>query len=434
MTACAAWRRRRIGVAVLGIAVLHALFYALVVPPWSLMNEPQHLDYVLALRDGLRIPDIRQPLRADVMNAVWVSERWRTYRQARPPTPEAAAGRGGRSYEGYQPPAYYALMVPLAALGGRDPLRAMWAIRIVSPIFLAALAGIAWALARRWFPGEGDLVPISAALSVAAVPVVAGSCARVTNDGLVAVLVGGGVIAVLDWIERPSLRRSAAVGILVAAALLTKSPGALLLGVTAIGLGVVWRRGRLAPAVVLAAIGPVVLASVAWAAWTYGRYGVLDGTRAFLAVYGPASVSPLSPLAFVRDLWWSAWVPSPVFFFTGGRTKHLAVTGLLTGLVAIAGLGLARRPRPLSAIGISVVLGGGTLAILWMGNIAGLVPPVGRVLVPSYPAFAALTAGGWARLMGRRAALVPAVVVWVVAVAYEILWLVPVLRPEWLRL
>jgi hypothetical protein len=68
-----------------------------------------------------------------------------------------------------------------------------------------------------------------------------------------------------------------------------------------------------------------------------------------------------------------------------------------------------------------------------VGNVQGLVPPAGRVLTVSYPVGAAIVASGWGRLFGGGAALVPGGVAWALALAYELLQLIPLIRPWWLR-
>jgi hypothetical protein len=78
-------------------------------------------------------------------------------------------------------------MVPITALAGADPLRAMYAVRLANVPLLAIMAGLTWALAAQW-AREGRGPPPGAALLCGAIPVVASSCARVTNDGLTAVL------------------------------------------------------------------------------------------------------------------------------------------------------------------------------------------------------------------------------------------------------
>jgi hypothetical protein len=41
-------------------------------------------------------------------------------------------------------------MVPITALAGADPLRAMYAVRLANVPLLAIMAGLTWALAARW--------------------------------------------------------------------------------------------------------------------------------------------------------------------------------------------------------------------------------------------------------------------------------------------
>ena len=72
-----------------------------------------------------------------------------------------------------------------------------------------------------------------------------------TNDGLVAVLLGLGLYASVVLIREPTLGCAAALGILVAAAPLTKSPGLLLFPIALFGLVMVYGRERLSLGVVL---------------------------------------------------------------------------------------------------------------------------------------------------------------------------------------
>jgi hypothetical protein len=106
---------------------------------------------------------------------------------------------------------------------------------------------------------------------------------------------------------------------------------------------------------------------------------------------------------------------------------------VLTAIAVVGAVGSLRRERPWLALASVAVLSAGSLAIAWMGNVQSLVPPVGRVLMVTYPAGAALIVGGWVRLLGPRAALVPAGLGCMVAVAYEALQLVPLVRPWWFR-
>jgi 4-amino-4-deoxy-L-arabinose transferase-like glycosyltransferase len=419
--------------AVLAVAFLHALFYAVFMPAWNSANEPQHLDYVLQLRDRRHIPHIREPIRPDIADAVWRSERWRTFGGRRPESREAALGRLGRSYEGYQPPVYYQLMVPIAALAGADPLRAMYAVRLANVPLLAIMAGLTWALAARWAREGGARTAAGAALLCGAIPVVASSCARVTNDGLTAVLVAGGVLAVTHLIDRPSFNRALIVGFVSAAALLTKSPGSVLLPIILVSLVILGRRGRLDAKLGVAAVAPVAIAWGAWAGFTYARYGIPDGTAAFLALYGRAPAPLYSPLEFVRNLWLHAWVPPPVFLQAGARAQGILTSGTLTAVVVVGVIGCLRRPVPGFALACLAGLVGGSLTILWVGNVQGLVPPAGRVLMVSYPVGAAIVASGWGRLFGGAAALVPGGVAWALALAYELLQLIPLIRPWWFR-
>jgi hypothetical protein len=233
-------------------------------------------------------------------------------------------------------------------------------------------------------------------------------------------------VSVAALLDGPSAGRGAAAGAIAAAAMLTKSPGILLVPVILVALAILARRGQLSSGVALTALGPAIVAYLAWAGVTYARYGVPEGTWAFREAYAPG-FQPLTPLRFLWRLGLYAWVPTPAQYFAEKSVAQVAITAVLTALVLVGGVGILRAPRPLVAIVMTGLLLGTLVALLWIANLTTVVPPVGRVLIPAYPLLAALTAGGWARLMGNRAALVPAIVTWAVVLPYEVMWVVPFL-------
>jgi hypothetical protein len=412
-------------VAVLALGLLHGSFWAVVLPPWSLADEPQHLDYILSVKDGVglrHVPSIWQPLRADVREAVWQSKRWETYRQPPPQSRDDWIAGGTTSYEGYQPPVYYVAMVPVVYLAGSDPLRAMYAVRFAGAVLVGVMAALTGLLAVEWFGAARRSVPLLAGLIVATSPVVAAT-ARVTNDGLIAVLVGLGVYLAARLYRSPTLRASLWLGLTVAAAILTKSPGRLLMPVAVVVLLGLRRRGELSRRMVAAALGPGVMAWLLWATLIYLRYDVPDETSVFVLHIGRIFPT-LSPGEFAAGLWERSWFSSGIDA-PGFRGLRLAGTTLFTAMVACGLLAFCRPPRPTMAICLTLVVALGIVVVARMANVAGLLPPIGRVLPPAHLPISALTAGGLVRVLGRRGAFVPVLLLGGVALLLEIVWVWP---------
>ncbi|MBA2451814.1 MAG: glycosyltransferase family 39 protein [Chloroflexia bacterium] len=415
--------RRWFTVAML-LVLLHGAFYAVAIPPWDLFDEEQHLDYALTLRDERRIPSLAETVRLSIVQSAVDTDRWTVFQIGRPPSTEPEEmGLEGRSFEGYQPPLYYMAIAPLTLPAGDSALPALYMARSFGVLLLVIFSATAWALARRWFPERRVWTPFSAAVMTGAVPAAAEAAGRVNNDLMSATLIGVGLLATLRLIDRPDMRNGAVAGLVAAAAILTKSPGLLALGVVAVGLGLVWRRGRLTPTVAVAAIGPGAAAFLLWTAFIYERYGVLTGTSAFLDLVVPFDPLPVSEF-FIR-VWLNGWSSYWGAYDGGWLRVLIGVAGL--GVIGVATYGLSRGDAlrfPYDGVVFTGALGIGLLAVLWVGNTSGLVHPHGRIMLPVYPALAALTAGGWARLH-RRWALAPAGIVCLGALISAGFWFLP---------
>lgn len=406
------------------LALLHGAFYAVAIPPWDLFDEEQHLDYALTLRDERRIPTLVETIRPSIIQSAVDTDRWTMFQIGRPPSAEPEEmGLEGRSFEGYQPPLYYAAIAPLTLPAGDRALPALYLARSFGIVLLVVFAATAWALARRWFPDEGVWTPFSAAVITAAIPAAAEAAGRVNNDLLAASLMSLGLLVTLRLIDRPDMRNAVVAGLVAAAAVLTKSPGLLALGVVVVGLIMVWRRGRLSPSVAIAAIGPGTLALLLWTAFVYDRYGILNGTNAFLDLVVPFDPLPVGEF-FVR-VWLNGWSSYWGAYDGGWLRVLIGMVGL--GIILVAAYGFSRGEparRPYEAAMFTGALGLGLLAVLWVGNTSGLVYPHGRIMLPDYPALAALTAGGWAKLH-HRGALAPAGIACVGALISAGFWFLP---------
>ena len=472
------------------LVLLHGAFYAVAIPPWDLFDEEQHLDYALTLRDERRIPNLVETVRPSIVQSAVDTDRWTVFQIGRPPSTEPEEmGLEGRSFEGYQPPLYYAAIVPLTLPAGDRALPALYLARSFGVLLLVVFAATAWAFARRWFPERRVWTPFSAAVMTGAIPAAAEAAGRVNNDLMSATLISVGLLATLRMIDSPDLRNASIVGMVTAAAILTKSPGLLALGVAVLGLGLIWRSGRLSTVVAVAATAPGIVAFLLWMPFIHGRYGALTGTTAFLDLVIPFDSLPVGE--FLLQVWLNGWSSYWGAYDGGWLRVSIGIVGL--GIVAVAAYGLTRgdrertgsnvfallagikvlfghpeerrisvktgreleqrsfvpqdddqsvplRPemtgvldvvgsvdrerRPYDGVLLTGALGVGLLAVLWLGNTSGLVHPHGRIMLPVYPALAALTAGGWARLH-RRWALAPTIIAGVGALISAGFWFLP---------
>lgn len=408
------------------LVALHGAFYAAFIPPWDLFDEEQHLDYALTLRDDQRLPSIDEAIRQPIVDSAFKNDRWTTFKIGRPEgTVPEQMGLEGKSFEGYQPPLYYLLLAPLTKVAGDRALPAMYLARSLGVVLLVIFAVSAWALATRWFPSSHVFVRFGAALVAGGIPAAAEAAGRVNNDLLTAVLISLSLLATVDLLNRPTPRAAWLAGIVAAAAIATKSSGLLTLAIVVSGLWLLWHRGQRLNVLAPRALGPAIGALVLWTAFVYTRYGVLSGTSAFLDLVVP--FDPITPSAFLGRGWLNAW-SSYWGAYSGGWLR--IGTGLLGLLVAavggygflVKGTGSVRRPRDVALL--TGVLALGLVAVLWAGNVSGLVHPHGRIMLPVYPAGAALVVGGWS-VIHRKAALAPAMFTWLGAVIFAGFWFIP---------
>jgi len=417
-------RRQRIIFVVLLFGWLHSLFYVVELPPWDLLDEEQHLSYVLTLRDERRPPHLNETIQPAIVDSAITTNRWDAFRLTRPADVSTSAMMGleGRSYEAYQPPLYYSILAILTIPAGDDVLRILYLARVVGSLLFVVLLWLTWALACAWFPGQRT-IHAGAALFVAAIPAAAQAGARVSNDLLAAVLITGAMLALTRFVSCPILRWGATVGLLAAAGLLTKSHSLIALPVIAVGLVMLWRNGRLSVRLVGFSVVPSIVAVAGWTLWIYRTYGVLDGTSAYLERY--QTYQPLPWDIFPRTFWLNAW--SDYWGAYGGGdllvpTNLLLIAIITIGIVAIARIRAAETPVSTLFTAILVVA---LLTALIYANQAAIVRPSGRLLLPAYPALATLIVAGWSRLGAARLVWVPVVAVWLAALAYIAGWFIP---------
>jgi hypothetical protein len=421
-------RGRLIFASVLAAALLHGLLYITTIPPWDLFDEEQHLSYALYLREERRIPEITDPVQPRIIDNAAATDRWERFRIGRPASlaPDQI-GLEGQSYEGYQPPLYYAAVAVATLPGAGDAWRELYLGRLFGALLLVGMAVVAWGYARDWLAQAGPPVWGAVALAVIAVPAMAGAAGRVNNDLMAALLIAAGVLLASRLLEDGRVDEAFLLGLLSGAALLTKSHGVLLLFVALAALAMLYRRQQLRPLVALLALGPGLVALAGWTLWTWSRYGALTGADAFLDLITP--FEPLSPLSLLEALWLNGW-SSYWGAYDGGLLRWITGFVIVAILAAgIAGIVRARAEIEREVTHARLVLSGTLaiclLAVVVLANESGLAHPHGRMILALYPALATLAAGGLFRLAGAEGVVFACGSVVLLSAVYYLGWFLP---------
>jgi len=226
---------------VAGLAL--SLFCAAATPPWQVPDEPQHLQMARLLADLGHWPTLTDVWGAtDMRDQIYeslVQNRFWEIRAHRSPPPSLWEGTAPDVLLPpiYVPPGYYSLAAGVLRVMGSAPLDAQ---RIVLRL-LSALAGLAelyfiFRMSRLISPGQRALV-LAATAFAAFLPMRAYITGGVSSDPLAAMASAAALWAMLAWVRRPlTPARGAALGLLLAAALLTKRTTAFLLPLLAVFL------------------------------------------------------------------------------------------------------------------------------------------------------------------------------------------------------
>ena len=375
-----------------------ALFYASFIPLWEGYDEWGHLAFSQALAEsGSRLPDPHAritrevqasletaPLpwgRANVASpaAIVHDEYWRLPEaerrgRERRTLPEAwrhePSAEGERIYEALQPPLYYWLMAAVLQKANGWPLAdRVFLLRWVSAGIASLFIPLGFRAARRFFGAEAPALGVVAV--AAAMPELLLNVGRVGNECLAVVLYTALVgVALATVQERPDLRRSALLGLLLGLGLLTKAY--FLTAVPALVMlwgWLLWRRPNERRTWLLHGLAAAAPA-VAIAGWWYGRNRVMTGTW-----------TGLSEAVMLREL---------------------GLTGLLGRITQVA------WGRALDSI---------LFSHLWFGGWSGLM--VRSWVYHVFYALAALGTAGLALQLGRERRLET----WLLAGLYGSFWL-----------
>ncbi|MGB2896344.1 MAG: glycosyltransferase family 39 protein [Anaerolineales bacterium] len=385
------------------IALLRGIAYANLLPPWAIIDEEQHLHYIQVLSEEQRRPDPRNDfLSEELVASLFEAHRWETFGFGTPPAPDPRVmGLEGYSYEGYQPPLYYLLMVPIYRLVQGSMLERLFALRWATVALSSLTIALTYSLANKL--SGSKRVAFLAALILLSIPERTVAVSRVNNDALLEIF--GALYLWLSLraiIETPNDRDSVLLGLVLGLGTLTKMTMLPLV----IALPFVFytshktyspRRGlglSLGSAAVL--ILPLIF-------YNLQQFGDITGFGGIAPMLNfPAPV--LSVMAFLDSLvrlfiyfWGILWQSAratinPTFTVLYGIL-------FLISCLSISGLRLALRPNPeyegdrrrvisiWLLITVTIVYAVFTLFSYWRG----LVPIVqGRFLLPVTPAIAVL--------------------------------------------
>ncbi len=183
-------RARALLALILLLYLMLATLFAVKTPAWQAPDEPAHYNYVRYLATNGDFPVLHMgDYPHDYLEQI-----------------KSAGFLPGMSidpirYEFHQPPLYYALTAPLYSLTGGNLL----ALRIFSVLLGAGIVVLAYAIARRIFPGRPGLALGSAAF-VAFLPQHLATVSQVGNDVLAELLFAAVLFVLVGWVQGSGVR------------------------------------------------------------------------------------------------------------------------------------------------------------------------------------------------------------------------------------
>lgn len=323
------------------LAWLHGAQYALLLPPWGLIDEAQHFDYVVHLTTQHELPNATTGLLSpDIVQSLFATHHWQTFQW---PTPrssdEVYASIVGHSYEAYQPPLYYLLMAPVALSLPNDILIRLFGLRLATVTLSLVTVYLLYRTALLL--AKDTRFALLVTFLLVSLPERTFAVSRLNNDGLVEVLGAAFCyvsteVFMLGWTRR----RTIGLGLLLAIGVLAKLSMIFWLAPLT---GAVWllrRRAGVKQSLWSYGIGSIGIILL------FGRnlllYGDITGYRAFRTLYElPKPVQTLAMAsAALGDLfkhfwviWWKGAVPEPNRFLNGSYVLLALLT--IIGLVRL---------------------------------------------------------------------------------------------------
>lgn len=393
-------------------------------PVFGPVDEQSHYAYVQFLAERGRLPLLRDPVGPEVLSL------GKGVYPAKVEKPAELSGLGGKVYEAFQPPGYYALAAPVSALVPNHRTQ-VTALRVFGAVVLLAGVGFVAALCRLWFPGEW--LPATAFASLAFLfPGVLVRSVHIGNAGLEITAVTAFYFVLSLGLTRRSSGWIYASAVLLGAALLVRLTSVSAVLVFVLALVVSFRRGMLrAPQVAAAlSIPPLVLSP--WLFFNLNHYGsftangVARGMQTYLINprlldFGLADAARhVYQQIFVSQ---QVLLPQEAALPTGSAGAWIAVAATVVFFVVPLAVAPLLRPRSSDAsdvwvlgLGLPVSLGLSVILYAWQDW-----PMLVRYSYAMLPAALAFAYSVVTRVAGPSGALVLATGLWGIVV---FLWLV----------
>lgn len=316
----------------LAAVLLVGLAWALLVPPWQSPDEQWHFAYAQTVAEHGRLPDAgnsnsfsteqlvaarrsradRMPFKPEV-KAPWDTGQYDAWRRAnRRLGPGAADDGGGVNNAASNPPLFYVVEAFPYAVAGGDVFDRLYAMRLVSVLFLLVAVTATWLLAGELF-GRSRPLQLAAAAVVGFQPMAAFMAGSVNPDSLLLALWSLALWLGVRILRHGVTTRSALALVLVAgAAVLTKATGYLLVIAAAVVIGSqIWRqrswgtRGLVAvgAACLLVAALPFAVAELAGRT-ALNQVGNTTGQNVSLFHF---------PASYLGSYLWQFYLPRPSF-------------------------------------------------------------------------------------------------------------------------
>lgn len=441
------------------VAMLNALAWALIVPPFQVPDEPDHFAYVQRLAEAgspprpVDAPPYSSELRAavsglhlfDVIHSerdapIWSSLEQRRLEQALAAGPARDDG-GGWSHATNNPPLYYGLgTITYRLAGAGDVLDRLLAVRLLSVLLAGVSVLFVFLFLRELLPATPWAWTVGA-LAAAFQPLFGFMAGGVSNDNLMFALAAALLFALVRTLRTGlDVSGGAAIGALLGLGLIAKAT--LLAFVPAVVFGLAWlvrrppppRRSAAARGALVAAgsaAAPVVLYValnlIAWDRPLWSGAGQLgaglagQGTEASFGdqlAYAWQSFLPRLPL--MPDMFqgpyplWETWFKGFVGDFGWLDTRfapwvyRLALAAAVP-VLALAAVELLRSRRALrrrwAELAVCALAAGGLALAISVAGYGAALSGQGfeqsRYLLPLLPLYATLVALA-ARAGGRR--------------------------------
>lgn len=419
------------------VALLHGLQYAALMPPWGLIDEAQHVDYIAHVAQRQELPIAgKTTLSPEIVNSLFATRHWQIFHWSTPAS-DAIADLGvvGYSYEAYHPPLYYLLLAPVYLSVPGSILDRLFVLRGATVLLSLATVWLFYRLSRLL--SSSTHFTILATLIFIMLPERTIYVSRVNNDALVELLGCAVCLVAAEAILHSMTRlRAFGLGLLLALGIWTKlSMTFWLLPLTLMALWWWQRPDRwrwlLPPAIGMAAFIVLAIRNLL-------LYGDVIGYSAFHNIYR-ISAPPVQAAAIVsvildlfRHFWFIWWKGSQTSSSVFTLVVYLLLAALTGGSIVLGVRGLVqmqpmgyigwRSNRRLALLTLLATAGAVYLSATMYSYFQGVVPVVqGRFLAPAIVVYVLLFAyGWWQHRAGAKVLLLTAFLLFVVDLA--LLW------------